>query len=68
MEAENYLSSGYDLRLAIEERAAGWLRLGQMARVWQPSRLKGIQVSHETGTPFLAATQVSTFALLHESF
>jgi hypothetical protein len=58
MEAENYLSSGYGLRLAIEERAVGWQRLGQIARVWQPSRLKGIQVGPETGTPFLAATQV----------
>ena len=29
---------------------AGW--------AWQPSRLKGIQVSPEHGTPFLAATQV----------
>lgn len=58
MEAENYLSSGYGLRLAIEGRAVGWQKLGQMARVWQPSRLKGIQVGPETGTPFLAATQV----------
>lgn len=58
MEAENYLSSGYGLRLAIEERAVGWKRLGQMARVWQPSRLKGIQLGPDEGTPFLAATQV----------
>jgi type I restriction enzyme S subunit len=58
MEAENYLSTGYGLRLAIEERAVGWKRFGQMARVWQPSRLKGIQVGPEFGTPFLAATQV----------
>ena len=58
MEAENYLSSGYGLRLAIQSRAAGWQRLGQMASIWQPSRLKGIQVSPDFGTPFLAATQV----------
>ncbi len=58
MEAETYLSSGYGLRLAIEERATGWRRLGQMAHVWQPSRLKGIQVGPDFGTPFLAATQV----------
>ena len=29
-----------------------------MANVWQPSRLKGIQVGPDFGTPFLAATQV----------
>lgn len=58
MEAETFLSSGYGLRLAIQERAAGWQRLGQLARVWQPSRLKGIQVGPEFGIPFLAATQV----------
>src|SRR5436190_23428511 len=58
MEAENYLSSGYGLRLALQERAVGWKRFGQLAQVWQPSRLKGIQVGPEFGTPFLAATQV----------
>ncbi|MBD8619273.1 hypothetical protein IFT67_10105 [Sphingomonas sp. CFBP 13728] len=30
----------------------------KFARTWQPGRLKGIQVSPEFGTPFLAATQV----------
>lgn len=58
MEAENYLSSGYGLRLAIEERAAGWRRLGQMARVTQPGRTKGILVAPEHGVPWLAATQI----------
>ncbi len=58
MEAETYLSSGHGLRLAIQGRAAGWKPLAQFARVWQPSRLKGIQVGPEFGTPFLAATQV----------
>ena len=58
MEAENYLSSGYGLRLAIQERAMGWQPFRNYARVWQPSRLKGIQVGPDFGTPFLAATQV----------
>jgi hypothetical protein len=58
MEAENYLSSGYGLRLAIEERAVGWQRLGQMARVTQPGRTKGILVAPEHGVPWLAATQI----------
>jgi hypothetical protein len=58
MEAENYLSSGYGLRMAIESKKSGWAPLKQMARSWQPNRLKGILVSRDFGTPFLAATQV----------
>lgn len=58
LEADNYLSGGYGIRLALEARKAGWTRMGELARVWQPSRLKGIQVGPEFGTPFLAATQV----------
>jgi len=58
MEAENYLSSGHGLRLAIKSNASGWRNLSEIARSWQPNRLKGIQVSREFGTPFLAATQV----------
>ena len=61
MEAENYLAGGHGLRVAMEARPAGCVRLGDLADVWQPSRLKGIQVSHEYGTPFLAATQVFDF-------
>ncbi len=61
LEADTYLASGYGERLAIESRSGGWQKLHQLARVWQPSRLKGIQVSRAFGTPFLAATQV--FAL-----
>jgi hypothetical protein len=58
MEAESYLSGGYGIRLAIEGRRAGWGRIEEYANVWQPSRLKGTQVSQKFGTPFLAATQV----------
>ncbi len=58
MEGETYLAEGYQLRLGIEERAAGWNRLGKIARIWQPNRLKGIQVEEKAGIPFLAATQV----------
>ena len=58
MEAENFLASGFGTRLTIESKAAGWTRLVNVSRTWQPSRLKGIQVSPEFGTPFLAATQV----------
>lgn len=58
MEAETYLSSGYGIRMAIDSKPKGWKRLRDLARSWQPSRLKGIQVSPNFGTPFLAATQV----------
>lgn len=58
LEAETYVSSGYGIRLALEARKTGWTCMGKVAKVWQPSRLKGIQVSPEFGTPFLAATQV----------
>lgn len=58
MEGENYLAGGYGIRLAMEARKAGWTNMGKVATVWQPLRLKGIQVSREFGTPFLAATQV----------
>jgi hypothetical protein len=58
MEAETYLSSGYGIRTAIQSRSRGWKPFGELARAWMPGRLKGIQVSREYGTPFLAATQV----------
>lgn len=57
LEADNYLASGYGQKLALQARLAAKGHLGDVARVWQPSRLKGIQVSKEYGTPFLAATQ-----------
>ena len=56
LEAENYLAGGYGLRLAMQARRTP--SLSSVANVWQPSRLKGIQVSREYGSPFLAATQV----------
>jgi hypothetical protein len=58
MEAENFLANGFGTRLAIEAKSSGWSALSTVARTWQPSRLKGIQVSREFGAPFLAATQV----------
>lgn len=58
MEAETYLSTGFALRQAIEAQPKGWCRFGDVARVWMPGRLKGIQVKPQLGTPFLAATQV----------
>ena len=58
MEADNYLSGGYGIRLGIESQPDGWAPLADTANVWQPSRLKGIQVATEFGAPYLAATQV----------
>lgn len=56
LEAENYLTEGYLLRQRIEASRA--TNLERLARVWQPGRLKGVQVGRDEGTPFLAATQV----------
>ena len=58
MEAETYLSSGYGLRLAIQERTDGWKQFQQLAKVTMPNRTKATLVGQEFGTPFLAATQV----------
>jgi type I restriction enzyme, S subunit len=57
MEADNYLASGYGLRLALESQDRV-VSFGLLARVWQPGRLKGTQVSPAYGKPYLAATQV----------
>lgn len=57
LEAESYLSTGFGIRALIEQQQ-GWQLFGDIAKIWMPGRLKGIQVSNECGTPFLAATQV----------
>lgn len=61
MEAENFLAPGFAIRHAIHSKREGWRLLVDVANTWQPSRLKGIQVSQDAGTPFLAATQVFDF-------
>lgn len=58
MEGETYLSCGFGFRSAIERKTKGWKRVSEVANVWMPGRLKGIQVSPDFGTPFLASTQV----------
>jgi hypothetical protein len=42
----------------MEARKSGWKRVENVAKVWQPGRLKGILVSRRFGSPYLAATQV----------
>ena len=60
LEAATYLSEGHSIRQGFvgDGGKFGWQKLGQLARVWQPSRLKGIVVDRDFGAPFLAATQV----------
>lgn len=58
LEAETYLKSGSGVRLALESVPRACARFGEHARVWAPGRLKGIQVSSDLGTPFLAASQL----------
>ena len=57
LDAEVYLSDGFSVRRAIRDSLLAVSPLGQLARIWQPSRLKGIRVDREHGAPFLAATQ-----------
>ena len=58
LEAGAYLGEGYATKLAIESKSTGWTPLSAVARTWQPSRLKGIQIPPPHGAPFLTATQV----------
>lgn len=58
LDAELYLSEGFLRRREIEQSALRTALVGDLADVWQPSRLKGIQVEPEHGAPYLLATQV----------
>ena len=58
LEAGNYLSAGAVVRRRIAAaRMRVWV-VGELGEVWQPSRLRGVQVDADFGVPFLAATQV----------
>ena len=57
LEAEVYLSPGFSARLAVGASAFPISLLGEIARIWQPSRLKGITVPRERGLPFLTPGQ-----------
>lgn len=57
LEASTYLREGYGLtRLA--KQVPGHTSLGELADIWQPSRLTGYTVPEGKGLPFLAAGQV----------
>lgn len=57
LEAEVYLSDGFMIRREIRRSKLPVSPLRALAKIWQPSRLKGIQVESEHGVPFLTATQ-----------
>lgn len=57
-EAESYIASGYGIRLAMEARAAGWKKIGQVAEPWTPPRIKSVLVDEEFGVPYLNTSQV----------
>lgn len=56
-DAEPFLTPGYAIRRLLE-RMPGCRSLRDVAAVWQPQRLKGIQVGRSSGVPFYTATQV----------
>ena len=57
LEAETYLSDGYEIRKEIKSKHK-FLLFGEIANVSQPNRLKGIVTSEFHGVPFLKATQM----------
>ena len=57
LEASSYLSAGFKVRREIQRMTGQFSPLGRLAKIWQPSRLKGILVQPEHGVPFIAATQ-----------
>lgn len=57
LEASTYLREGYGLsRLA--RQVAGCVSLGDLADIWQPSRLTGYLMPEEQGLPFFTAGQM----------
>jgi len=57
MDARSYLTDGYGIRRRIEALPTT-TTFGELARIWQPSRLKGYLVDEGYGLPFLSAGQV----------
>lgn len=58
LEAENFLSDGYGLRVSLAAKPEGQVPLSDFAEISQPNRLKGVQLPEGQGVPFLAATHV----------
>lgn len=57
LEAATFLTDGYGIRQRLEAQS-DTMPMSDVAAVWQPSRLKGYQVEHGKGLPFLSAGQV----------
>ena len=57
LEAGLYLSDGFSARWAIERSGLRTPRLGDLAQIWQPARLKAVTVADGHGVPFLVATE-----------
>lgn len=58
MEAESFIKQGFGIRNAIEAKAEGWVRFGDLALVSAPPRIKQVLVSPEHGVPYLNTSQV----------
>ncbi len=56
-EASTFLTDGFGLRQGLGALAST-VPLSDLAKVWQPSRLKGYQVNPGRGLPFFSAGQV----------
>ena len=57
LEASTYLRDGYGF-VRLANQCANHVRLGDLADIWQPSRLAGYTVPDGKGLPFLTAGQV----------
>lgn len=57
LEAETYLTGGYGMRVQFQS-AVDHQQLGELAKIWQPYRLKGVLVAPDHGLPFVTAAQV----------
>lgn len=57
LEASTYLREGYGF-VRLAEQVPGHVRLGDLADIWQPSRLAGYEMPEGKGLPFLTAGQV----------
>jgi hypothetical protein len=57
LEASTYLREGYGF-VRLANQCSEHVRLGDLAEIWQPSRLTGYTVPEGKGLPFLTAGQV----------
>ena len=57
LEASTYLRDGYGF-LRLANQCSNHKRLGDLATIWQPSRLAGYTVPEGKGLPFFTAGQV----------